>query len=126
VRSIGSGAEATLCIEFHGGGFALEANAQAWLRVPFDCEILSWTATAQPSGSVVVDLWRDAYGAFPPTNADSITASAPVTISSAVKATDSTLTGWTKEITAFDYLMANIDSVTSVEDLLIEIQVKKT
>jgi len=126
LKTLGIGAEATICLEFHGGGFVLSPGQQVWIRVPFDCEILSWTATCQPSGSVVVDIWRNVYGSFPPVNADSITASAPVTVSSAVKATNDTLTGWSKEITAFDYLKANIDSVTSVQDLLIELQVKKT
>lgn len=126
VRSIGAGAEARLVFEFHGGGFVLSPGTKAWLRVPFDCEILSWTATAQPSGSVQVALWRDVYSAFPPTIADVISASAPVSISSSVRNTNSTLTGWNKVITADDYILANINSVTTVQDVVIELKVKKT
>lgn len=126
LRSMGSGGAATLNLEFHGGGLALTTNTRVWLKVPFECEIQSWTATARPSGSVVVDLWVDSYANFPPTNGDSITAGNEISISSAVKNTDDTLTGWTKTIPAESYLLANIDSVTNVEDLLIEIAVAKT
>lgn len=126
VKSIGEGAEARLVFEFHGGGFVLSSGTKVWLRVPFDCEILSWTATAQPSGSVQVALWRDTYANFPPTIADVISASAPVTISSSVRNTNSTLTGWNKDIPADHYILANINSVSTIQDLVIELQVKKT
>lgn len=125
LRTIGVGGGATVGLEFHGGGLVLSPNTKAWIKIPFDCEILSWTATAGQTGSVQVDLWVDTYGNFPPTNDDSITASAPITISGGVKNSDDTLTGWTKEISAGSYLMANIDSVTNIQDLVIEIEVEK-
>jgi len=67
------------------------------------------------SGSIVIDIWMDSYANFPPTDADSITASAPPTISSATKATDSTLTGWTKALPAGYWLRFNVDSATSLK-----------
>lgn len=70
---------------------------------------------AAPAGnvSIVVDLWKDTYANWPPTVADTITASAKPTISAAEKAESSTLTGWTTTFAAGDTLRLNVDSVTS-------------
>ena len=69
---------------------------------------------ADQSGSLVVDIWNDSYANFPPTDADSITASAPPTLSTAQKSQDNTLTGWTTSMTKDNYLIANIDSASTV------------
>jgi len=53
-------------------------------------------------GDAVIDLWKDTYANFPPTSADTITASARPTLSSAVKGQSSTLTGWTTAVAAGD------------------------
>lgn len=70
-------------------------------------------ALADQSGSIVVDIWKDTYANYPPVDADSITASAPVTITTATKSQDYTLTGWTKHFSAGDTFRFNVDSVTS-------------
>ena len=60
------------------------------------------------------------------TDADSITASAPVTISSATKAQDATLTGWTTAISAGDVLGFNVDSASTVTKATLTIKVTCT
>ncbi len=75
------------------------------------------------SGSIVIDVWKDVYSAYPPTVADTITASAKPTISSTTKAEDSTLTGWTTSVAAGDVFGFNVDSVTSLKRVTIEITV---
>jgi hypothetical protein len=71
-----------------------------------------------------VDVWKDTYTNFPPTDADTITASAPVTITaSGTKSEDNTLTGWTTAIAADDILRFNVDSVTSIQRLTISLEV---
>lgn len=95
-------------------------------EVPFDCTITGVRALADQSGSIQVDIWKDSYANFPPTNADSITASAPVTISSATKSEDLTLTGWTTTLSEGDLLRFNVDSVTSITRCLIVLDVRKT
>lgn len=102
------------------------ADEQAWVQVPYDCTITSYELTADQSGSIVIDLWVDTYGNFPPTVADTITASAKPTLSSAQKATDSTLTGWTKTLTAGDYLLANVDSASTLEKAVLIINVTRS
>ena len=75
------------------------------------------------SGSIVIDIWKDTYSNYAPTVADTITASAKPTISSAIKSEDSTLTGWTTSVTAGDVLAFKVDSVTSLKRVTIEITV---
>lgn len=118
----------TGCITYviDGGGSAITTGIKGDFSVPAGCTITSVTALADQSGSIVVDIWKDTYANFPPTDADSITSAAPVTISSATKATDSTLTGWTKTLSAGDTLRFNVDSATTVTRVTIEIRVTKT
>ena len=109
-----------------GGGSAITTGEKGHLEIPFACTILRVTTLADQSGSIVVDIWKDTYANFPPTDADSITASAPPTISSAQKAQDSTLTGWTKSITAGDILAFNVDSCTTITRVTISLKVAKS
>jgi hypothetical protein len=109
-----------------GGGVAIDTGVKGYIQVPFACTITAATALADQAGSIVVDVWKDTYANYPPTDADSITASAPITISSSTKSTDATLTGWTTAISAGDVLGFNVDSVSAVERVTIELSVVKT
>lgn len=98
-----------------GGGSVITTGIKGDLEVPFAwVDIVSVRLLADASGSIVIDIWKDTYANFPPTDADSITASAPPTISSATKSEDSTLTGWTQTGSAGDILRFNVDSVTTI------------
>lgn len=121
----GSSIPLTDCFEFviDGGGSAITTGEKGHLEVPFDCTITAVTMLADQSGSIVIDVWKDTYANYPPTNADSITASATPTISSAVKSQDTTLTGWTTSLTAGDILAFNVDSVTNITRVTISLKV---
>jgi hypothetical protein len=108
-----------------GGGSAIEAGLKGFLEIPFKCEIQQVTLLADQSGSAKVDIWKDTYANFPPTDADTITASNEPEISSGVKDQDSTLTSWTKTITAGDVLAFNVDSASTIEKLTIVLKIKK-
>lgn len=114
----------TLTID--GGGAVITTGAKAWAQIDYNATILSATLLADQSGSIVIDIWKDTYANYPPTVADTITASAKPTISSASKSTDSTLTGWTKTINAGDVLKFNVDSVTSITKVTLVLKVEKT
>ena len=60
--------------------------------------------------SAVVDIWSQPYADFPPENGQSITASAPPTLTTAQMSKDTTLTGWTTAVAADSVLRANLDS----------------
>lgn len=114
-------------ITINGNGSAITAGAiEDAIRVPFDCDIISAETVADQSGSIVIDIWKDTYANYPPTDADSITASAPPTLSTAQKATDSTLTGWTTSLTEGDYIHFNVDSVATVERVTLTLAVSKS
>lgn len=87
---------------------------QLFLEIPFALTITGWKLVANVSGSLVVDLWKDTYANFPPTVADTITGSAKPTLSSAQRATSSTLTGWTPALNQGDILELNVDSVSAI------------
>lgn len=104
----------------------ISTGVKGYMEVPFACTITAARAFADASGSIVVDIWKDTYANFPPLDADSITASAPVTISSAVKSQDTTLTGWTTSLAAGDILGFNVDSATTVKQVTISLLVTRT
>jgi hypothetical protein len=108
-----------------GGGVVLISGVKGYLQVPFDCTITGWSLLADTIGSCVIDIWKDTYANYPPTGADSITASAKPTISSADKATSTTLTGWTTSISAGDVLAFNVDSATNITKLTITLNVSR-
>ena len=96
------------------------------VRVPFGCTINRVTLLAKPSGSIKIDIWKDTYTNFPPTDADTITGANEPEISSGTKDEDSTLTSWTTSITADDILAFNIDSCSTIERCTICIKYTKT
>lgn len=109
-----------------GGGVAITTGQKGHLIIPFACTITQVTMLADQSGSIVVDIWNDTYGNFPPTDGDSITAAAVPTISAAQKSQDSTLSGWTTAISAADILAYNVDSAATITRLTISLKVTKT
>jgi len=101
------------------------ASDQLDVVVPFDCTITDVTLLADVSGDIVVDIWYDTYANYPPTDADTITASAVPTLSTAIKSVDSTLTGWTTALTEGDVLRFNIDSAATVARVLLSLGVTR-
>lgn len=114
-------------IEFvvDGGGSAITTGVKGYLEIPWAATINSATLLADQSGSIVVDVWVDTYANYPPTDADSITASAVPTISTALKSQDTTLTGWTTSLAAGSIIGFNVDSATTVEKVTISLKVDK-
>ena len=109
-----------------GAGSEISTGTAGWIEVPFDCTINEVILLADQTGSIVIDVWKDSFANYPPTNADSIAASAIPTISSAIKSQDSTLTAWTVNLNKGDILYFNVDSVTTIERCLISLKVDKT
>jgi hypothetical protein len=113
---------------FIGDGVNLiSTGVNGYLEIPFDCEITSVRLLAKESGAIVVDIWKDTYANYPPTNADSITSATPPTIvASGQKYEDTTLSGWTTDIAEGDILGINVDSVDTITEVCLSIRGKKT
>lgn len=113
-------------ITVDGGGSAITTGIKGYIEVPYACTINRATTLADVSGSIVFDVWKDTYANYPPTVADTITASAKPTISTATKAQDATLTGWTTSVAAGDILGFNVDSCTTITRAHLILKVTKT
>lgn len=113
----------TINFVIDGGGAVIATGVKGDIIVDATCTIISVTVLADQSGSIVVDIWRDTYGNFPPTNADSICGGAKPTISSATKSQDATLTGWTTNIPASEVLRFNVDSCTGIQRATVSLKV---
>ena len=106
-------------VEFvlNGAGSEIADATQDVKRINFNGNIKKWTILSidGTTGSIVIDVWKDTYANYPPSDADSITASAVPAVSTAIKAESSTLTGWTTSVAAGEVLVANVDSCTSIK-----------
>lgn len=105
-----------------GGGSAITTGVKLDVFIPNAITLTQATLLADQSGSIVLDLWVDSYANYPPTVADTITASAKPTLSSAIKSQDSTLTGWTTAIAAGSSLRVNVDSATTVTRVVLALK----
>ncbi len=98
-----------------GGGSEIADGVELWVEAPFTFTITSSRLLADTSGAIVVDIWKDTYANYPPTDADTITSATPPTIAaSGVKSEDTTLTKWTTTVTAGDIIKIHVDSCTSI------------
>ena len=98
-----------------GNGSAISTGQKGYVRVPWSGTITGWEIVADTSGNIVVDVWKDTYANFPPTDADSIAGSELPTLSGVQKNTDTSLT-WTGSgaVTAGDWIGWNVDSASTV------------
>ena len=110
---------ATLVLE--NDGAVLTVGPIADWEAPHDGTITGITLLSidGTSGDVVIDLWRDTYTNYPPTDADSITAAAQPSIVGGTKGQDLTLTGWTKDFAKGDIIRVNVDSVTALKKVAV-------
>lgn len=115
----------TIGIAIDGAGAAITTGVKGYLEVPFAGTITAVRLFADQSGSAVVDIWKDSYANFPPTVADTITASAKPTLSSAQASEDTTLAGWTTSISAGDILAFNVDSASTITRLTLQLTVTR-
>ena len=113
-----------------GAGSVITVGVKGFLEVPFACTITAVTLlsadAASLTGSIVVDIWKDTLANFPPTVADTITASAKPTISAAKTSKNTTLTGWNKTLAAGDILAFKVDSAATLTRVALSLTVQAT
>jgi hypothetical protein len=108
-----------------GGGLPLLSGPQGYLQIPFNCTIFSVSMLADQVGSITMDILKGTYAGFPTTASICGVASKP-TITAGVKYEDSTLTGWSKNLSAGDILAFNIDSASTVTRVTLTLNVTRT
>lgn len=115
----------SLEIVIDGGGAEITTGIKAYVEVPFDCTLTAARLAADQPGSIVVDIWQDTYGAFPPVDADSITAGTPPTLVAVQTSEDTTLSGWTTALVKGDWLAFNVDSATTVTRVTVSLTFRR-
>lgn len=110
------------------GQEVISTGIKFYWRAPFAGTITRWTLLADVSGAIKVDIWKDSYANFPPTDADSITnAQEPEIVASGVKAEDDTISTWVGEdFLEGDTFAVNVDSATSVKRVMLELKYVRT
>ena len=113
---------------FNGQGVTIPTSGNGSffdVQAPFSFTILGWTLIGDQTGSAIIDIQKDTYANYPPTGTDSIVASAPPTITSALKATSTTLTGWTTLINNGDILRFVVSSCSGFTNLNIMLNIRR-
>jgi hypothetical protein len=111
----------SIIFEIGDGVAVIGTGRRAFIRVPYACTLTRWTALSDVVGSIQIDVWRDTYVNYPPTNGDSITAAAPIFISANDQNEDASLSGWTVSMSSGDILILNVDSVSTMKYCLVAI-----
>lgn len=117
-----------LNLAFGNGVSEIAADSQMVIEMPFAGTIESIRMLADTSGSMVIDLWKDVYANYPPTNADSMVGGATKpNITSASKSEMTSFSGWsTVAFAKGDILIVNVDSCTDIMKVTVAIAGKKT
>ena len=94
----------------------------AELCIPVNCTITGFSLvgtpiTGQTTGSATVAFWTDSHTNYPPTSGDSITASAPLTISSSIKNVTGSMAGWTTALLASNFIRPSVVTCTNLQSL---------
>lgn len=114
------------------GAYLMEDDDEVFIEVPYAGTIVAArifgfdTAGASMSGDAVVDVWKRDYANYPPTVTQTITASAKPTLSGAIKAEDTTLTGWTLSFSAGDIFVFKREAGATVDTVLVQLTTVRT
>lgn len=120
-----SGQKAAVGAVFGDGVNVISGGAQVDIQVPFSATIVAARLLLKESGDLVIDVRKDTYANYPPTDADSICSGVEPTASSAIKYEDLTLSGWTTSITSGDCLQFYVDSAATVTQGTIVLELEK-
>ena len=120
-----SGMDAALEWHFDGSGYPIDPGVKTAIEVPWNCTIVEAVLAADRIGSLVVDVWRDTYDNYPPTDADSITGASPPTLNVEQKSRDQVLSGWSTSLVKGDWLIFNVDSCSLVTRGTLSLKVVK-
>ncbi len=112
-----------------GGGSVNTTGVKADFIVPYNCTVTGWTALADVSGSVSIELWTNTYANYPPTVGSLMTGTTGSNnprISSAIKNTSTTLTGWTTALVKDRTIRMNVVSATTITRVTLALSVTRT
>ncbi|MCK5603893.1 hypothetical protein KAR91_18545 [Candidatus Pacearchaeota archaeon] len=94
-----------------GGGVAITTGTKSYTQVPNDCIITKWVVFSKSSGSITCDVWKDVKANYPPTNADSISGTEKIIISSGTYNDDTSLTSMITDWNKDDWVAIEAETV---------------
>lgn len=106
-----------------GGGTVITTGVKGELIVPFNCRVVGWQVISRVSGSIVVDVSKAEYSAFP--TSSSISGTEKPTLASSQKNQDLDLSTWSVDLQKGDILDYEVESVTSVQRVTITLLVNR-
>ena len=113
----------TVGVTVDGAGSAISTGQKGYRSIMVAGTIVQARLLADQNGDVVFDVWKDIFANYPPVVADTITAAAKPTLSTADSFEDTTLTGWTTAVAAGDVLGFNVDSAATIERVVLELEI---
>jgi len=120
------GTAANLNIMLDGVGSTLAPGVAGDVQIPSGFTITGWDLVADQVGSLTLDVWRDTYGVFPPTIADTITGTEKPRLTSEVKNQDLALTTWSTALAAEQWLRVNVDTAVNVTRATLTLRMVRT
>jgi hypothetical protein len=112
-----------LGVVIDGAGSVPSVGPKGFIQVPYDGTVTGWTMLADQVGDAAIDVKKCSYDDFPTTV--SIVAAAPPTLAAEQKATSEEVGDWDVELVMGDVLEFNLDSVATVQRVILEIYVVK-
>ncbi len=118
--------EGSLNFVIDGGSSVITTGIKGFVEWGFNATVTGWTILADVVGDIVVDVWKDSYGNFAPTIADTIAGSERPTLVAAQKNQDLSLTSFQTTVLEGDIWAFNIDSISSIKKVTIAFRFNKT
>lgn len=105
-----------------GGGTVIAAGNKAVLQAPFSGTITSWSFVGIESGSIVANVKKATYSAWP--TLTEIDGSEKPTITTAYKNTSSTLSGWTTTVNKGDWIVVTVESCSTITHATLALRIR--
>ena len=115
--SLTAGVRVQAVVKFDGHGDVIDVGSQFDLRVEQEFVVNSWVMLADRVGSIQVDVFRDTFLNFPPTDADAMPGGGNEPAIVADDTATGTTAGWTTTtVNSGDIIRFNVDSVATIEE----------
>lgn len=125
-RSVGNRRTFSLDFLIDGGDAVITTGQKGRLQFGFPGYLDSVRLHSDVAGSIVIDLWKETYANLPATVADTITASAKPTLSTAQTSEDTSLTGWTRAFAVGDWITVVVDSAATLKQVTLSFRGVRT
>lgn len=117
----------TIGYTIDGGGNTISTGvAGIGMQVNYSSNVQSVTILSDNSGNCTIDIWKGPYSAYPLSAANSMCGPSIPALKSALKNTNSTLTGWNRNINADDVLQFNVLGANNLTKVNLILKVLRT